>query len=70
MSRGCLNVANARGNTGLAVALLLGFGLLIGASVATTVNLNRHLANFKLDARSRPRAHGVSGERSEDGLSP
>ena len=38
---GCLialNVANARGNTGLAVILLFGFGLLTGASVATTVN--------------------------------
>jgi modulator of FtsH protease len=38
---GCLvalNVANARGNTGLAVLLLMGFGLLMGASVATTVN--------------------------------
>jgi modulator of FtsH protease len=38
---GCLiglNVANARGNTGLAFALLLLFGLLIGCSVATTVN--------------------------------
>jgi FtsH-binding integral membrane protein len=38
---GCLialNVANARGRTGLAVALLMGFGFLIGASVATTVN--------------------------------
>jgi uncharacterized protein len=38
---GCLialNVANARGNHGLAVVLLMGFGLLMGASVATTVN--------------------------------
>ena len=38
---GCLiglNVVNARGNTGLAVVLLLAFGLLMGASVATTVN--------------------------------
>jgi FtsH-binding integral membrane protein len=38
---GCLiglNVVNARGNTGLAVLLLLAFGLLMGASVATTVN--------------------------------
>jgi FtsH-binding integral membrane protein len=38
---GCLialNVANARGRTGLAVVLLLGFGFLMGASVATTVN--------------------------------
>ena len=41
LALGCLialNVANARGNTGLAVVLLLGFGLLMGASVATTVN--------------------------------
>src|ERR671935_2054138 len=38
---GCLvglNVANSRGNTNLALALLFGFGLLMGASVATTVN--------------------------------
>lgn len=38
---GCLvglNVANSRGNTGLALVLLLVFGLLIGASVASTVN--------------------------------
>ena len=38
---GCLvglNVANARGNTGLALVLLFAFGLLLGASVATTVN--------------------------------
>src|SRR4051794_32896669 len=38
---GCLiglNVANARGQTGLAVGLLMAFGLLIGWSVATTVN--------------------------------
>ena len=38
---GCLialNVANSRGMTGLAVALLMGFGFLMGASVATTVN--------------------------------
>jgi len=38
---GCLmglNVANARGHTGLAFGLLMLFGLLIGASVATTVN--------------------------------
>jgi modulator of FtsH protease len=38
---GCLmglNVANARGRTGLAFGLLMLFGLLIGASVATTVN--------------------------------
>ncbi len=33
-----LNVANSRGNVGLAFGLLLLFGLLIGASVATTVN--------------------------------
>jgi FtsH-binding integral membrane protein len=33
-----LNAANARGNTGLALGLLLLFGLLMGASVATTVN--------------------------------
>lgn len=41
LSVGCLvglNVANARGNTSLALVLLFGFGLLIGASVATTVN--------------------------------
>ena len=38
---GCLiglNVANARGNTGLALVLLFAFGLLLGWSVATTVN--------------------------------
>jgi FtsH-binding integral membrane protein len=38
---GCLvglNLANARGNHSLALALLLAFGLLLGASVATTVN--------------------------------
>jgi FtsH-binding integral membrane protein len=38
---GCLvglNLANARGRRGLALALLLAFGLLLGASVATTVN--------------------------------
>jgi FtsH-binding integral membrane protein len=33
-----LNAANARGQTGLAVALLLAFGLLVGVSVAGTVN--------------------------------
>ena len=33
-----LNAANARGQRGLAVALLLGFGLLVGVSVAGTVN--------------------------------
>jgi uncharacterized protein len=41
LSIGCLiglNVANARGQTGLAVGLLMAFGLLIGWSVATTVN--------------------------------
>src|SRR6516164_4271214 len=38
---GCLiglNVANARGNRGLALVLLFAFGLLIGASVSTTIN--------------------------------
>src|SRR5271165_4468497 len=38
---GCLvalNLANSRGNEGLALALLCAFGLLIGASIATTVN--------------------------------
>lgn len=38
---GCLiglNVANSRGNRGLAVGLLFAFGLLIGMSVSTTVN--------------------------------
>jgi uncharacterized protein len=41
LSLGCLiglNVANARGETGLALALLLAFGLLVGWSVATTIN--------------------------------
>jgi len=41
LALGCLlalNVANARGNQGLALALLFAFGLLLGASVATTVN--------------------------------
>src|ERR1700758_1465347 len=41
LALGCLvglNVANARGNTGLALVLLFGFGLLLGASVATTIN--------------------------------
>ena len=33
-----LNVANARGNQSLALVLLLLFGLLMGASVATTIN--------------------------------
>jgi FtsH-binding integral membrane protein len=38
---GCLvglNIANARGNHGLALVLLFAFGLLLGASVAATVN--------------------------------
>jgi modulator of FtsH protease len=38
---GCLiglNVANARGNRGVALVLLFAFGLFIGASVSTTVN--------------------------------
>src|SRR2546423_4032592 len=38
---GCLvglNAASSRGNQGLALVLLLAFGFLIGASVATTVN--------------------------------
>jgi modulator of FtsH protease len=38
---GCLvglNVANSRGNHGLALTLLFAFGLLLGASVATTIN--------------------------------
>src|SRR5262249_36739751 len=38
---GCLvalNVANARGAHGLALVLLLTFGLLMGASVSTTIN--------------------------------
>lgn len=41
LALGCLvglNVANARGSHGLALVLLLAFGLLIGASVSTTVN--------------------------------
>jgi FtsH-binding integral membrane protein len=41
LALGCLvglNLANARGNQGLALGLLFAFGLLIGASVATTVN--------------------------------
>jgi modulator of FtsH protease len=33
-----LNVANSRGNTGLALTLLFAFGLLLGVSVAATVN--------------------------------
>jgi FtsH-binding integral membrane protein len=41
LSLGCLiglQIANTRGSTGLAFCLLLAFGLLIGASVSTTVN--------------------------------
>src|SRR3954447_702743 len=41
LAMGCLiglNVVNARGNTGLAFVLLLAFGALTGASVATTIN--------------------------------
>src|SRR6185369_5802790 len=41
LALGCLvglNAANARGQTGLALALLFAFGLLIGGSVATTIN--------------------------------
>ena len=41
LALGCLvglNVANARGNQSLALGLLFAFGLLIGASVSTTVN--------------------------------
>src|SRR4051812_50143330 len=41
LSLGCLiglNVANARGQTGLAVRLLMGFGLLVGWGVATPGN--------------------------------
>ncbi len=41
LSLGCLiglHAANARGQTGLALTLLFAFGLLIGGSVATTVN--------------------------------
>ncbi len=41
LSLGCiigLNVANARGNTTLALLLLFAFGLLIGISVSATVN--------------------------------
>jgi FtsH-binding integral membrane protein len=41
LSLGCiigLNVANARGNTSLALVLLLAFGLLVGISVSATVN--------------------------------
>ncbi len=41
LALGCLiglNVANARGHQGVALALLCAFGLLIGASVSTTIN--------------------------------
>jgi uncharacterized protein len=41
LALGCLivlSVANARGNSGLALALLFAFGLLVGASVSTTIN--------------------------------
>jgi FtsH-binding integral membrane protein len=41
LSLGCLvglNVANARGRTGLALTLLFAFGLLVGWSVSTTIN--------------------------------
>lgn len=41
LALGCLiglNVANAGGNRALALVLLFAFGLLIGASVATTIN--------------------------------
>jgi modulator of FtsH protease len=41
LALGCLvglNVANARGNQGLALVLLFAFGLLLGASISTTVN--------------------------------
>jgi FtsH-binding integral membrane protein len=41
LALGCLvglNVANARGSQGLALVLLFAFGLLLGASVSTTVN--------------------------------
>jgi len=41
LSLGCLiglNVANSRGHTRLALVLLFAFGLLIGGSVATTIN--------------------------------
>jgi modulator of FtsH protease len=41
LSLGCLiglQAANARGNTGAALVLLFAFGLLMGASVATTIN--------------------------------
>lgn len=41
LALGCLfglNMANARGNQGLALGMLFAFGLLMGAAVATTVN--------------------------------
>lgn len=41
LALGCLvglNVANARGNHGLALVLLFAFGLLVGASVSATLN--------------------------------
>jgi uncharacterized protein len=41
LSIGCLiglHLANARGQTGVAVVLLFAFGLLLGGSVATTIN--------------------------------
>jgi uncharacterized protein len=41
LALGCLlglNAANARGNTGAAILLLLAFGALTGASVASTIN--------------------------------
>jgi FtsH-binding integral membrane protein len=41
LSLGCLiglNVASSRGRTGVALLLLLAFGLLVGFSVATTIN--------------------------------
>ncbi len=41
LALGCLiglNIANARGKTQLALVLLFAFGLLMGASVATTIN--------------------------------
>ena len=52
---GCLiglNLANARGNTSLALVLLFAFGLLLGWSVATTVNYYA-----QTDAEGR-KAHG------------
>src|SRR6516165_10031571 len=41
LAMGCLiglNVANARGNNGLALVLLFAFGVLVGWSVASTIN--------------------------------